>query len=222
MSSYPVTPRSQVRRGPARARYERETVASILDAGFLAHVGFVHEGSPRVIPFVYARVDDAVALHGSTGNRLLRSLAEGAEACVTVTHLDGLVLARSAFHHSVNYRSVVLWGRGRAVEDPARKGRALQRTVETATPGRWKDVRPPDAEELRRTLVVEIPFDEASAKVRTGGPVDDAEDMEIPCWAGVLPLSVQVGAPLPDPDQPGDRELPPYLASYTRLDRSGV
>jgi nitroimidazol reductase NimA-like FMN-containing flavoprotein (pyridoxamine 5'-phosphate oxidase superfamily) len=221
MSEYEVTPRSRLRRKADRASYDRDTLLTILDAGFLCHVGFVHDDSPRVIPFVYARLGDAVYLHGARGNRALRSLCEGKEACVTVTHLDGLVLARSAFHNSVNFRSVVLWGHGCEVTDEARKMEALHATVDATVPGRWEDVRPPNPDEMKSVLVVEIPFDEASAKVRTGGPIDDDADMAIDCWAGVIPLAMRPGAPEPDALLRPGIETPGYVSGYDRVDVKG-
>jgi nitroimidazol reductase NimA-like FMN-containing flavoprotein (pyridoxamine 5'-phosphate oxidase superfamily) len=182
------TPRTRVRRLTERAAYDRATIHAILDAGVVCHVGLVEDGAPLVIPMAYARVGDAVVLHGSSKSRLMLRLGEGAEACVTVTHLDGFVMARSAFHHSVNYRSAVVFGRGEAVTGEAEKSAALEAFMERLHPGRWRAVRPPNAGELRATAVVRIAIAEASAKVRTGWPRDDAEDMALDVWAGVVPL----------------------------------
>jgi uncharacterized protein len=199
METFPITERTRARRRPQRASYDRETIYAILDAGFVCHVGFVDHGRPVVIPTAYARIDDAVVVHGAAKNRTLVALADGGEACVTVTHLDGLVLARSAFHHSVNYRSVMIFGRASSIEDPAGKDAALEAFFERIHPGRWAEVRPPSAPELAATLVIRIPIEEVSAKVRTGGPIDDAEDMSWPVWAGVVPTTLVKGEPIRDP-----------------------
>jgi uncharacterized protein len=190
------TDRTRVRRLPDRGAYDRETIVAVLDAGFLCHVGIVEGGSPVVIPTAYARVGDDVVLHGSSRSRMLQVLAAGAPACVTVTHTDGFVMARSAFHHSINYRSVVLFGRGKAVADDAGKYAALEAFMERLHPGRWRAVRPPNAQELKATSVIRIPIEEASAKLRTGGPLDDPEDMALDVWAGVIPLDLARGTPV--------------------------
>jgi len=203
------TSRSTVRRLPERARYDRATVDAILDEGLVCHVGFVDDGQPFVIPAAYARQGDRLVIHGSAASRMVKRLAAGEPACVTVTLLDGLVLARSAFHHSVNYRSVVIFGRTRAVADPDRKRELLRAFTERLYPGRWSAARPPSEQELKATLVVELPLREVVAKLRTGGPIDDAEDMALPVWAGVVPLRLVAGAPEPAPDLAGD---PPSAA----------
>lgn len=190
------TERTRIRRLPDRGAYDTATLYAILDAGVVCHVGIVQGGAPVVIPTAYARVGDAIVVHGSAKSRLLLALGDGAEACVTVTHLDGFVLARSAFHHSVNYRSVVLFGRGEAVADPAGKEALLQAFFERLHPGRWSQVRPPSPQELKATAVVRIPIADASAKVRTGGPLDDADDLAREVWAGVVPLALQRGEPI--------------------------
>jgi nitroimidazol reductase NimA-like FMN-containing flavoprotein (pyridoxamine 5'-phosphate oxidase superfamily) len=190
------TDRTRVRRLPDRGAYDRETIDAILDTAFVCHVGIVDGGSPVVIPTAYARVGDHVILHGSAKSRLLQALATGAPACLTVTHVDGFVMARSAFHHSINYRSVVLFGRGEAILDDVEKHAALEAFMERLHPGRWREVRPPSAQELKATAVVRIPIVEASAKLRKGGPLDDAEDMAIDVWAGVVPLSLARGEPI--------------------------
>ncbi len=202
MSAYPRTERTQVRRLSQRASYDVETVHAILDAGLVCSVSFIECDRPVSIPTAYARVGDALMFHGSAKSRTLLAAAGGAELCVTVTHLDGLVLARSAFHHSVNYRSVVIFGRAVAVTDPERKMMLLEAFTERLYPGRWSVARPPNEQELRATLVVELPLREVVAKVRTGGPLDDAEDMELPVWAGVVPLRLAAGAPEPAPELP--------------------
>jgi nitroimidazol reductase NimA-like FMN-containing flavoprotein (pyridoxamine 5'-phosphate oxidase superfamily) len=207
--------RTIVKRGPTRAAYEKPVIHAILDEAFICHVGFVYQGSPRVIPCVFARKGDLLYLHGSTANRMLRSIAEG-EVCVTVTLLDGLVLARSAFHHSVNYRSVVVYGRGEVVTDAAEKQEALRLTVEHAIPGRWDEVRSPNREEDLRTLVVRVPLDEASAKIRVGDPVDDDEDHALDCWAGVIPLHIGTQPPVDDGLLRAGIAPPDYAVDYRR------
>jgi nitroimidazol reductase NimA-like FMN-containing flavoprotein (pyridoxamine 5'-phosphate oxidase superfamily) len=192
------TPRTTLRRLPERGDHRPETVRAILDEGLVAHVGFAVDGQPWVIPVTYARLDHAVYLHGSVANHLLRTLASGVEVCLTVTLLDGLVLARSAFHHSMNYRSVVVFGVAQRVDDEAEKQRAFAALVERMAPGRsTAGVRLPSAAESRKTLVVRLAIDEASAKIRTGPPLDDPEDLGLPVWAGVIPLRLTPGAPLP-------------------------
>ena len=192
------TDRTRVRRLPVRASYERATIHAILDEGLVCHVGFVHDRQPYVLPTTYARVGDQLYLHGSAASRMLRGLREGTPVCVTVTLLDGLVLARSAFHHSMNYRSVVILGVAVEVSEPDERLRALEAIVEHVNPGRWPQVRPPSAQELRATMVLRLPIEEASAKVRSGGPLDDAEDLGWPCWSGHVPLRLVALAPVPD------------------------
>jgi nitroimidazol reductase NimA-like FMN-containing flavoprotein (pyridoxamine 5'-phosphate oxidase superfamily) len=210
------TPRTAVRRMPSRGLYDRETIYAILDEAVTCHVGFVDEGLPCVIPTIHARVGDRLYLHGSPGSRMLRGLAEGPTVCVTVTLVDGLVLARSAFHHSMNYRSVIIFGRATAVTDPPEKLAALNALVEHIVPGRTADVRPPNAKELAGTMVVSLPVHEASAKSRMGPPKDDDEDYGLPVWAGVIPLSLGAGTPLSDPRlQPGIA-APRYVTHYAR------
>jgi len=200
MSTFAQTDRTRVRRLPARASYDVETVHAILDAGLVCHVGFVEGDRPIVIPTAYARVGDAVVFHGSSKSRTLLAAAGGAELCISVALIDGLVLARSAFHHSINYRSVVLFGRATEIAEPERKLAALEAFTERLYPGRWAAVRAPNAQELKATVVLELPLREAVAKVRTGGPIDDEEDMTWPVWAGVVPLALAPGAPEPAPD----------------------
>jgi uncharacterized protein len=198
MDQIPVTPRTRLRRHPERGHTDRAALHAILDQGLVAHVAFVADGQPFAIPMAYVRLGDALYLHGALANRMLRAAAEGAELCVTVTLLDGLVLARSAFHHSMNYRSAVVFGRGRLVEAPPEKQRVLTALVERLAPGRGSEARVPDARELAVTLVLALPLDEASVKIRTGPPLDDESDLAWPVWAGVIPLGVQAGAPVPD------------------------
>lgn len=210
------TSRTQIRRIPQRGEYEREVIYQILDEGLVCHVGFATDGQPFVIPTAYGRVGDRLYIHGSPASRMLRSLTSGIEVCVTVTLLDGLVLARSAFHHSMNYRSVVIFGRATKVEAEAEKLEALRAFTEHVVPGRWVEVRQPSHQEILGTLVLSLPLTEASAKVRTGPPSDDEADYNLPVWAGVVPLQLVAGAPVPDPRLLVDA-LPTYLNNYTRI-----
>ena len=209
----PRSDASRVRRLPARAAYDRATIDAILDAGLVGHVGLVAtDGRPVVIPMLYGREEDAVYLHGSVASRLTRTLATGVDVCLTVTLLDGLVLARSAFHHSMNYRSVVVLGRATAV-DGDEKRHALEVIMDHLAPGRWAEAREPNEVELRQTSVLRLPVDEASAKVRTGGPIDDEEDLGLPVWAGVVPFESRVAPLVPADDlAPGIAPTPSVLA----------
>jgi nitroimidazol reductase NimA-like FMN-containing flavoprotein (pyridoxamine 5'-phosphate oxidase superfamily) len=216
MSDFTPTERTQVKRLPKRGKYERETVFAILDAGFVCHVGFTVDGQPYVIPTNYGRSGDTLYLHGSAASRMLRTLSEGVPVSVTVTHVDGLVLARSAFHHSVNYRSVVILGTARLVTDPAEKMEALRVFTEHVMKGRWDDVRQPTEQELKATTVLALPLEEVSAKVRTGGPIDDEEDYTLPVWAGVLPLETVAKEPVADPQRKNNPAAPEYLKKYSR------
>ena len=211
------SPRTTLRRRPQRGVYDAAVVRAIVDEAPFCHVGFVDGGVPVVIPTVHARVGDTLVLHGAAANRMLVTLRDGGEVCVTVTLLDGLVLARSAFHHSMNYRSVVVFGRASEVTDPGEKVAALRAIVEHLVPGRWDEVRPPTAAEMAGTLVVSLPLLEASAKVRTGAPIDDEEDYALPVWAGELPLRTVPSAPVPDPRLAAGVSLPSSLRRY--LDR---
>jgi nitroimidazol reductase NimA-like FMN-containing flavoprotein (pyridoxamine 5'-phosphate oxidase superfamily) len=193
------TPRTRIRRVPKRAVYDRATIDAILDEGLVAHLGFAVEEQAYVIPTLHARVGDLVYVHGSAASRTVRKLAAGVPACLTVTLLDGLVLARSAFHHSMNYRSVVVLGSARLVADPAERMVALHAFTEKLVPGRWDEVREPTEQELRGSSVLALELTEASAKVRTGPPVDDEEDYALDVWAGVVPLRLQAGEPEADP-----------------------
>jgi len=213
----PAPPRrTQVRRKAERGRYDRNTIEGILDEGLVAHVGVVTGDGCVVIPMVYGRSGDSLYLHGATGNSTLRAALAERDISVTVTLLDGLVLSRSSYHHSVNYRSVVIFGRAAEVTDPAEKRNALLAVVEHLVPGRADDCRPPSESELRATSVVRLPIDEASAKVREGGPVEDPDDLVLPYWAGVLPLAVTPGRPVADGFVPSDVALPPYVRTYAR------
>jgi nitroimidazol reductase NimA-like FMN-containing flavoprotein (pyridoxamine 5'-phosphate oxidase superfamily) len=206
--------RFQIRRLPQRAVYDRAAINAILDEALICHVGFVDDGQAFVIPTIHVRIGEAIYLHGSPASRMLRSLAAGGNACITVTLVDGLVLARSAFHHSMTYRSVVLFGKGSAVDDESQKLGVLNCLSEHLIRGRWADARQPNADELRRTLVVRLPIDEASAKVRTGMPLDDEEDYALPVWAGVLPLRMAASSPLADPRLTAGTSVPDYAANY--------
>jgi nitroimidazol reductase NimA-like FMN-containing flavoprotein (pyridoxamine 5'-phosphate oxidase superfamily) len=196
MEVFTPTSRTQVKRLPQRGIYDADRIHAILDAGFLCHVGFVVEGQPFVIPTGYARRDQELLIHGSAASRMLRNLGTGIDVCVTVTLVDGFVLARSAFHHSLNYRSVVILGRAQPITDPAGKMEALKCFTNHVVPGRWEEVREPTEQELKATEVLSLPLTEASAKVRTGPPVDDAEDYAIPVWAGVVPVRMAAGKPV--------------------------
>jgi nitroimidazol reductase NimA-like FMN-containing flavoprotein (pyridoxamine 5'-phosphate oxidase superfamily) len=225
MSDLPPTPRTTLRRLPARGHFDRATVNAILDEALVCHVGFVTDGQPFVIPTIHARVDDHVFVHGSAASRMLKTLQGGVPVCLTATLVDGLVLARSAFHHSMNYRSVVVLGDAQAVTGDREKWDALHAIVEHVAAGRWKEVREPSAKELAGTLVLRLPIEEASAKVRTGPPLDDEEDYALECWAGVLPLRLTPGTPVPDPRMPAGRPLPASVVGYARpeekVDRHG-
>jgi nitroimidazol reductase NimA-like FMN-containing flavoprotein (pyridoxamine 5'-phosphate oxidase superfamily) len=198
METFTPTSRTQVRRLPKRAVYDKTQVHAILDAGFICHIGFAMDGQPYVIPTGYARSGDLMYIHGSAASRMLRSLGDGLSLCVTVTLVDGFVLARSAFHHSMNYRSVVVLGQARLVTDPEEKREALRCFTNHILPGRWEEVRQPNDQEMKSTTVLALPLDEVSAKVRTGPPIDDEEDYALPVWAGVVPIHSRVGEPLPD------------------------
>jgi nitroimidazol reductase NimA-like FMN-containing flavoprotein (pyridoxamine 5'-phosphate oxidase superfamily) len=208
--------RTRVRRLAERACYETEEVYRILDEGFVCHAAFCTAAGPVVLPTGYARVGDRLYLHGATGNHMLRTLGAGAPACVTVTLVDGLVLARSAFHHSINYRSVVVFGTAREVTDRDEKQAALTAVVDHIVPGRSADARPPNDEELRATRVVRLALAEASAKVRTGGPKDDASDYHLPVWAGHIPLRLVAGQPVPGDGIDPQVEAPAYATAYRR------
>lgn len=208
------TPRTRVVRESDRGVYDRETLNRILDEGFLCHVGFVVDGQPFVIPTSYGRDGDTLYIHGSAASRMSRNLDKGVPVCVTVTLLDGLVLARSVFNHSMNYRSVVILGTATLITNPEEKLAALLILSEHILPGRWADARQPNEKELKATSVLRIPIDEFSAKVRIGPPIDDEPDYTFPTWAGVIPLETTVGTPIRD--ERCERELPEYLRNYSR------
>ena len=205
---------SELRRIPVRGSHDWDTIGGILDAGFLAHVGFCVEGQPFVIPTLYGREGDKLYLHGSAASRMLRQLETGTPACVTVTLVDGLVLSRSAFDHSMNYRSVVAFGMAKKIVDPVAKTMSLRVISEHLIPGRWAEVRGPSESELKATSVLEFLIDEASAKVRSGPPLDNEKDYGSPVWAGVLPLEMRSGAPIPDNNLIGGVAVPDYVLRY--------
>lgn len=213
---FAVTDLTRVRRGAARARYDRETVFAILDEGLICHVAHVTaDGQPVVLPTIYGRIGDTLYVHGSTASRMLGAAISG-PVCVTVTLLDGLVISRSAFHHSMNYRSVAVFGTPRVVVDAAEKDAALVALVEAVVPGRTGDTRPPSRKELAATTVLALALEQASAKVRSGPPVEEPEDEALPYWAGVVPLQLTPLAPVADPLVPTGLPVPPYVTSYRR------
>src|SRR5438270_13996290 len=210
------TARTRVVREPDRAVYDRETVYRILDEGFLCHVGFAIDGQPFVIPTSYGRKEASLYIHGSAASCMLRQMKDGVPVCITVTLLDGLVLARSVFNHSMNYRSVVILGKAMLVDDPEEKFGALRVLSEQILPGRWDVSRQPNERELKATSVLRVPIDEFSAKVRTGPPIDDEEDYSFPTWAGVVPLEMKMGAPINDVRLDQGREVPQHIKHYSR------
>src|SRR6266851_1576703 len=216
MEKLTQTARTTLKRLPQRGAFDRESINQILDEGFICHVGFAVDGQPFIIPTGFARAGDRLFIHGSQASRMLRTLGQGIEVCLTVTLIDGLVLARSAFHHSMNYRSVVVFGRATVVEEREEKFAALRALSEHMIPGRWDDVRAPNERELHLTTVLSLPLDEASAKVRTGPPLDDEEDYETDVWAGVIPLRLIGEAPLDDPRLPAEIAAPDYARRYER------
>jgi uncharacterized protein len=216
MSDQMPTPRTRVVREADRAVYDRETVYHILDEGFLCHAGFVVDGQPFVIPTSYGRKDASLYLHGSAASRMLRQIKEGVPVCITVTLLEGLVLARSIFNHSMNYRSVVILGKACLLDDPEEKLEALRILSEHILPGRWADSRQPSERELKATSVLRVAIEEFSAKVRQGPAIDDEDDYAFPTWAGVVPLEMVAGAPIGDARLLPGQEAPSYATSYTR------
>jgi uncharacterized protein len=206
--------RTNVKRHPERGAYDRETIDAILDEALICHLGFVVDGQPFVIPTIHARDGDVLYVHGSPGSRMLRNAKEGVDICVTATLLDGLVLARSVYNHSMNYRSAVVLGRAREVTDREEKLRAMHHVVDHVVPGRWEDARQPSEAEIKGTTILAMRLDEVSAKIRTGPPTDDEADLALPIWAGVIPLSLEPSAPIP---ADGVTDPPPgYAADYTR------
>jgi len=215
-AEYDQTERTRIYRKPGRGSYDRDLVHSILDEALTCHVGFVADGQPFVIPTIHARDGETLYLHGAKGNRMLNSLIDGTPCCVTVTLIDELVLARAALHHSLNYRSVMVLGEAHEVTDPAEKERALHTVVEHIAPGRADEIRGADETDLRSTRVLSIPIEEASAKVRTGPPIDEEADLELPHWAGQLPLTQGTDEPIPAPDLAGDPAVPDSIKSWSR------
>ena len=212
--TFPKTARNKVKRMPERGHYDAATIYPIIDAALICHVGFVLEGQPFVIPTLHARQDDTILLHGAKGSRLLRHIQSGGAVCITITHVDGIVLARSVFHHSINYRSAVLFGKGLVIEDEQAKLQALEAFTERLIPGRWQDARTPNAIEVKQTTVIAVQIESASAKLRTGPPGDEADDLDLPVWAGVLPLRQIAGVPLADSQLRPSVELPDYIRDF--------
>lgn len=216
MAQLTPTPRTTLKRGAQRGSYELDAIRAILDEGLVCHLAFHANGSPHVIPTAYGRDGDTVYVHGAAANRALRALCHGEPACLTVTLVDGLVLARSAFHHSMNYRSVILYGPMREVTDADERARAFERLIDHMVPGRWKEVRWPNAAELKRTLVLALEIDEGSAKARSGPPIDDEEDHALDCWAGVIPTAQRFDEPVEDPLLRDGIPTPGYVRSCRR------
>jgi uncharacterized protein len=217
MTQFKKSTKTRINRLPKRGHYDKETIYKILDEALICHVGFVADGQPYVIPTNFARVNDTIILHGAKASRLLKHVEAGHPICVEATIVDGLVLARSVFHHSINYRSVVLFGTGCLIEDEAEKLSALEAVTEHLIPGRWKEARLPNKKEMNATSVVAIKIDEASAKVRVGPPGDEQEDYALPVWAGVLPLQELPQAAVRDELQVANVPLPDYIAQYSRV-----
>jgi nitroimidazol reductase NimA-like FMN-containing flavoprotein (pyridoxamine 5'-phosphate oxidase superfamily) len=216
MSDFSRTDRNRIKRLPKRGHYDRQTIHGILDEALICHVAFVEKGQPYVIPTNFARVEDRIILHGAKASRLLKHVEAGHPVCIEATIVDGLVLARSVFHHSVNYRSVVVFGKGRLIKDEQEKLTALQAVTEHLIPGRWQEARLPNRKELNATSVVAIDIDEASAKVRVGPPIDEQEDYSLLVWAGVLPLQEMPLTPIRDELQSEEVLLPEYVSQYSR------
>jgi len=216
MKKLTQTARTTLKRLPQRGAFDRESINQILDEGFICHVGFAVDGQPFVIPTGYARAGDRLLIHGSQASRMLRTVGQGIDVCLTITLIDGLVLARSGFHHSMNYRSVVVFGRAVVIDEREEKLAALRALSDHMIPGRWDDVREPNERELQLTTVLSLELAEASAKVRTGPPLDDEEDYELDVWAGVIPLRLVANAPIPDPRLPAGIEPPAYAREYSR------
>ncbi|HJZ48956.1 MAG TPA: pyridoxamine 5'-phosphate oxidase family protein [Roseiflexaceae bacterium] len=212
--TFPKTSRNKVKRLPERGHYDAATIYPIIDAALICHVGFVLDGQPFIIPTLHARRGDTILLHGAKGNRLLRHIQSGGEVCISVTLMDGIVLARSVFHHSINYRSAVLFGKGAVIADDQARLQALEAFTERLIPGRWRDVRQPNEVELKQTTIVAVPIESASAKIRNGPPKDEAEDYDLPVWAGVLPLQHAAGMPIADPQLKPGVELPDYIRDF--------
>jgi nitroimidazol reductase NimA-like FMN-containing flavoprotein (pyridoxamine 5'-phosphate oxidase superfamily) len=211
------TERTKIKRIPKRGNFERDTINQILDECFVCHIGFTMDEQSFVLPTSYARIEGNLIIHGSSASRMMRTLAWEKPICVTVTLIDGLVLARSAFHHSMNYRSVVVFGTAKVVQDKEEKLAALRALTEHIVPNRWREVRPPNNLELKATTVLSLPIEEASAKIRTGNPVDDEEDYGLDVWAGVIPLKLIAGNPISDEKLKSEIPIPAYVANYKRV-----
>ncbi|MFN8473303.1 MAG: pyridoxamine 5'-phosphate oxidase family protein [Anaerolineae bacterium] len=216
MTTFEKTPRNRVRRLPERADYDRDTIYSIVDEALICHVGFAQDGQPFVIPTIHARMGDTLILHGAKASRMLKHIQAGAEICVAITLLDGLVVARSVFHNSMNFRSVVLFGKGHVIEGKEERLAALEALTNHVVPGRWDDSRLPNRKELNATTVIALPIDSATAKVRVGPPGDDEEDYALSIWAGVIPIQQVFGAPQDDPRLTDGIPAPDYVKSYQR------
>ncbi len=214
MSNFPKTERNEVRRVAKNSKYDRQTIYEILDENFVCHVGFSIGEQPFIIPTLYARIDDSIVIHGSHISRMLKNLSKGINVCITVTMVDGIVLARSAFHHSMNYRSVVAFGTGELVENEDERLHALYAISENILKDRWNDCREPNDKELNVTSVLKIKIEEASAKIREGDPIDDAKDYDLSYWAGVLPIETNFDKPIPDAKLDEGIKLPDYLKKY--------
>jgi nitroimidazol reductase NimA-like FMN-containing flavoprotein (pyridoxamine 5'-phosphate oxidase superfamily) len=215
-STLPITPKTKLSRYPKRGDYSEATIHGILDEGIFCHVSYVEHGSPMTIPTGYGRIGNKIYLHGSVGSHFMRALSDGREVCFSVSLIDGLVLARSAFHHSVNYRSVVVFGQGTLVTDHDERWSALKAITEQFVPNRWDSVRQPTKSEMQKTMIVSFLIDEASAKTRSGDPSDDEEDYSLPIWAGVLPLKLQALAPIPDPRLTQELPIPAHVLDYRK------
>ncbi len=217
MNSIEMTKRTKLKRAVDRGSYDRDVVNAIIDEAYICHVGFAVDGQPYVVPTIHARVGDQLYLHGSAASRMLRTIRdEGVPVCVTISIVDALVMARSGMHHSMNYRSVMVLGQAVQVTDDAEKMTALEAVVEQVMKGRWDDTRGPNRSEMKQTMVLRLPITEASAKMRAGMPKDDEEDMDLPHWAGLVPLRIVPGTPIPDPLQPADRQIPGYMKDLNR------
>ncbi len=217
MKAFSPTSRTRLKRMPKRGHYDRETVYAVLDAGFVCHVGYVIDGLPYVTPTCYWREGDAVYWHGSSASRMLRQLEKGAECCLTVTHVDALVLARSGFHHSINYRAAMLFGRAHKVEDAREKLAKMETFVERIAPGRWQGLRPVNKQELKATTLLGMDLREASAKIRTGPPIDDDKDYALPIWAGLVPIRMVAGEPSDDGRLASGTKRPAHLDDFSHL-----
>jgi nitroimidazol reductase NimA-like FMN-containing flavoprotein (pyridoxamine 5'-phosphate oxidase superfamily) len=213
---FPKTSRNKVKRHPERGAYDSSVIYPIIDEALICHVGFMQDNQPFVIPTLHARQGDAILLHGAKGSRLLRHVEAGGDVCITITLLDGIVLARSVFSHSINYRSAVLFGRGHVILDDDMRMQALETFTERLIPGRWQDVRPPSEVELKQTTIVVVPIESASAKIRSGPPKDNQDDLDLPVWAGVLPVHQVCGAAIADPQLRAETEVPEYIRNYRR------